>query len=228
MSEEEIKILKVLINSKDIFYYEDDFNNRIRPLVGKLLNLYEDEKEKNRYLKAQIPRGKIMNEEEKNVLEYFKNKQVYDMELVFDYIPVLLNLIEKQQKELNNLKEIEQEHKTENGLLRQELDMQIEHNKELDNILYAKQSMIDELTQNEEQLKIELGKEKENLKIAVAMLTKGTYPEENEGDNDFNKKFIAVDKIKEMKKYREFELQQEYKEFEEDAEWRTYKKILEV
>lgn len=38
----------------------------------------------------------------------------------------------------------------------------------------------------------------EKLKIAVAMLTKGTYPEKNEGDNDFNKKFIAVDKIKEI------------------------------
>ena len=50
MSEEEIKILKVLINNKDVFYYEDDFNNRIRPLLGKLLNLYEAEKEKNKEL----------------------------------------------------------------------------------------------------------------------------------------------------------------------------------
>lgn len=55
-----------------------------------------------------------------------------------------------------------------------------------------------------EELKKELAQEKEKnkeleekLKIAVAMLTKGTYPEKNEGDNDFNKKFIAVDKIKE-------------------------------
>lgn len=37
----------------------------------------------------------------------------------------------------------------------------------------------------------------EKLKISVAMLTKGTYPEENEGDNNFDKKIIAVDKIKE-------------------------------
>lgn len=40
--------------------------------------------------------------------------------------------------------------------------------------------------------------------------------------------YILKDKIKDMMKYREFELQQEYKEFEEDVEWRTYKKILEV
>lgn len=39
--------------------------------------------------------------------------------------------------------------------------------------------------------------------------------------------YISKDKIKDMMKYREFELQQEYKEFEEDVEWRTYKKILE-
>lgn len=39
----------------------------------------------------------------------------------------------------------------------------------------------------------------ENLKIATAMLTKGTYPEQKDGDNDFNKQFIAVDKIKEIK-----------------------------
>lgn len=51
MSEEEIKILKVLINNKDVFYYEDDFNNRIRPLVGKLLDLYQQEKEENRKLR---------------------------------------------------------------------------------------------------------------------------------------------------------------------------------
>lgn len=57
-----------------------------------------------------------------------------------------------------------------------------------------------------QQKELEQEKEKnkeleENLKIAVAMLTKGTYPEKNEGDNDFNKKFIAVDKIKEMKEF---------------------------
>ena len=88
MSEEEIKILKVLINNKDVFYYEDDFNNRIRPLVGKLLNLYEDEKEKNRYLKAQIPTDKIFYFSEadyvsKNEIRkrMEQTKKVYDEEM---------------------------------------------------------------------------------------------------------------------------------------------------
>jgi len=108
-----------------------------------------------------------MSEEEKKAIEiltswYNYNKKNRNKLLEADKIikvqKTILNLIEKQEKELNNLKEIEQQHKTDNGLLRQELDMQIEHNKEIDDILYAKQSMIDELTQNEEKLKIELGK----------------------------------------------------------------------
>lgn len=38
---------------------------------------------------------------------------------------------------------------------------------------------------------------------------------------------IGKDKIKDMQRYREFELQQEYKDFENDVEWKTYNKILE-
>lgn len=37
----------------------------------------------------------------------------------------------------------------------------------------------------------------EYLKIATAMLTKGTYPSENEEDNNFEKQFIPKSKIKE-------------------------------
>ena len=37
----------------------------------------------------------------------------------------------------------------------------------------------------------------ENLKIATAMLTKGTYPEQNENDNNFNKQFIPKSKVRE-------------------------------
>lgn len=88
MSEEEIIILKVLINNKDVFYYEDDFNNRIRPLVGKLLNLYEDEKEKNRYLKANIPRDKVFYFNEADYVSkkeirkrMEQTKKVYDEEM---------------------------------------------------------------------------------------------------------------------------------------------------
>ena len=48
-----------------------------------------------------------------------------------------------------------------------------------------------------------------------------------DGQESIVKRYISKNKIKDMMKYREFELQQEYKEFEEDVEWRTYKKILE-
>lgn len=43
-----------------------------------------------------------------------------------------------------------------------------------------------------EKLLKENEKQRENLKIATAMLTKGTYPSENEEDNDFEKQFVPV------------------------------------
>ena len=42
----------------------------------------------------------------------------------------------------------------------------------------------------------------------------------------FGSKEWYKDQIRQMLKYREFELQQKYKDFEEDAEWKIYKKIL--
>lgn len=42
-----------------------------------------------------------------------------------------------------------------------------------------------------------------------------------------NERYIPKDKIRDMKRYREFELQQQYKDFENDSEWKTYNKILE-
>ena len=131
LNEIELKQLKILINNKDIFYYEDDFNNIIRPLVGKLLDLYN-----------------------------------------------------KTEKELNNLKEIEQLHKEENGKLNVEIN-------ELEHTLYAKQSMIDELTHNEEKLKIELGKEKEKNK---ELITENFSLNEMKRYNQ--KHYISKDKIK--------------------------------
>lgn len=83
---------------------------------------------------------------------YYKSKPVEDI------LSVLLNLIEKQQKELNNLKEIEQSHQEENGLLRQELDMQIEHNKELETTLKQTQDSWFEDTQKLEQEKMTICK----------------------------------------------------------------------
>lgn len=52
-----------------------------------------------------------------------------------------------------NLKEIEKSHKEENGLLRQELDMQIEHSKELEATLKQTQDSWFEDTQKIEQEK---------------------------------------------------------------------------
>ena len=121
-----------------------------------------------------------MSEEEKKAIETLKGLTVYydDYSLLDEEeieendninksIQLIIDLIERLEKELNTLKEIEQAHKTDNGLLRQELDLQIEHNKELE----------------------------EKLKITVAIITKGMYPEQNEGDNDFDKQFISKDKI---------------------------------
>lgn len=60
---------------------------------------------------------------------------------------------EQLRTEVNSLKEIEQQHKTDNGLLRQELDMQIEHNKELEATLKQTQDSWFEDTQKLEQEK---------------------------------------------------------------------------
>lgn len=112
-----------------------------------------------------------MSDEEKKAIEdlkgiditYFVNGHecanfyLDEADKVSKEIELILNLIEKQQKELNNLKEIEQAHKTDNGLLRQELDMQIEHNKELEATLKQTQDSWFEDTQ-----KLEQEKEKNN------------------------------------------------------------------
>ena len=87
-----------------------------------------------------------MSEEEKkvistveNFIKYYKKNEQTGNRANLDVlgeeamaIEFILNKYDVQQKEINTLKEIEQQHKTDNGLLRQELDMQIEHNKELE------------------------------------------------------------------------------------------------
>lgn len=103
-----------------------------------------------------------MSEEEKKIVEKFKKLYLKDFNhekimnedrLSYLECALISNLIEKQQKELNRLKEIEQQHKTDNGLLRQELDMQIEHNKELKATLKQTQDSWFEDTQKLEQEK---------------------------------------------------------------------------
>ena len=181
-----------------------------------------------------------MSEEEKKAIEHLNSflnipefVWIKESELLMKNVKIVLNLIEKQQKELNNIKEIEKIHRKVNEILRVELEQEKEINKEIaiknHKIKEESNAYGEEIIRLDNELNQEKEKNKdleEKLKIAIAILTRGTYPEENEGDNDFDKQFIAVDKIKDMMKYREFELQQEYKEFEEDVEWRTYKKIL--
>ena len=159
-----------------------------------------------------------MSEEEKKAIETLKGLTVYydDYSLLDEEeieendninksIQLMIDSIEKQQKELNNLKEIEKSHKEENGKLRVELEQykglnealerSSEHvtqltaeNSDLKYQLYHKQQMIDELTQNEENLKIELGKEKEKNKEYEKQL-----------DLDYvDKNYISKDKIKEI------------------------------
>ena len=113
-----------------------------------------------------------MSEEEKKAIEYIKFK-IKDFEERYgtkittvdnEHNIIILNLIEKQQKEIEQEKE-----KTPESVRKQ---------------FETYQDKICEL--------------EEKLKIAVAMLTKGTYPEQNEGDNDFDKYYISKNKIKKL------------------------------
>ena len=121
-------------------------------------------------------------------------------------VQIVLNLIGKQYAELNNLKEIEKSHQEENGKLRVEFEKVYQ-----DNLTLAHE--------------LEQEKEKNMQLNEKNIMYKRSIPNQS-NFYDFSN-YISKDKIKEMMKYREFELQQEYKEFEEDVEWRTYKKILE-
>ena len=77
-----------------------------------------------------------MSEEEKKAIEKLKeyalckvNDNGYVEVSANGYKHTILNLIENQQKELNNLKEIEKSHQEENGKLRVELEQEKEKNK---------------------------------------------------------------------------------------------------
>lgn len=180
-----------------------------------------------------------MSEEEKKAIETLKGLTVYyddyslldeeeieENDNVNKSIQLIIDLIENQQKELNSLKEIEQLHKEENGKLRVELEQEKEKNKELENQINFNKKTV-EIAQTQilvysQGYKDGLNKETTATAIVAREL------ELNFIRQEIKHKYISKDKIKDMKKYREFELQQEYKEFEEDVEWRTYKKILEV
>lgn len=78
--------------------------------------------------------------EDKDILEFIKKEYKHckekDNVLLLLYLgdtEKIINLIEKQQKELNNIKEIEKSHKEENGKLRVELEQEKEKYKRLQN-----------------------------------------------------------------------------------------------
>lgn len=112
--------------------------------------------------------------------------------LTYNEVYLLLNLIEKQQKKLNSLEEIEQQHKTDNGLLRQELDMQIEHNKELEATLKQTQDSWFEDTQKLEQEKEKNKKLYEQNQIYVLDGSKVKL------ETHIKNNYIRKDKIKEL------------------------------
>lgn len=136
-----------------------------------------------------------MNKEEKKAVIFLKHYLEDDdvFKIANKDLRIILNLIEKQQKEL------EQE-KNKINTIKKIMSIGDITDEALFALAQTIMAELGRLEDIEEQLEQEKEKNKdleEKLKIAVAMLTKGTYPEENEGDNDFNKKFIAVDKIKE-------------------------------
>lgn len=62
-----------------------------------------------------------MSEEEKKAIDKLKRSANYFVMPIYE-TTIILNLIEKQQKEIENLKEINKEHQKLNGELRDEID----------------------------------------------------------------------------------------------------------
>lgn len=126
-----------------------------------------------------------MSEEEKKAIEHlnsFLNIPEYvwlkENELLMVNIKIALNLIENQQ--------------TDNGLLRQELDMQIEHNKELKATLKKTQDSWFEDTQKLEQEKEKNKKLYEQNQIYVLDGSKVKL------ETHIKNNYIRKDKIKEL------------------------------
>ena len=216
MSEEEIKILKVLINNKDIFYYEDDFNNRIRPLVGKLLDLYNQtqkqlnnlkeiektHKEENGKLRVELEQYKRLAEMNLKDAEEFQNNMCEHRCILYNEIEELkAGLFEEKEKN----KELEAKQIWNKGRIEE-----------------LKNELVQEKEKNNE-LEIELST-RDNINVDKLVEKYRYY---RRLADSYQANCISKDKLKDMMKYREFELQQQYKDFEEDAEWKTYKKILE-
>ena len=87
------------------------------------MGVTEEEKKAVEKLKSIV---KVHNDFMKDIKrEFINSKEIKALETA-------LNLIENQQKELTNIKEIEKAHKEENGKLRVELEQEKEKNKELE------------------------------------------------------------------------------------------------
>ena len=102
----------------------------------------------------------------------------------------VLNLIEKQQKELNNLKEIKKSHKEENGKLRVELEQEKEKNKAYhDFIMFTGGKDIKDITATK------------YIKIKQEGYLEGRQEEHQKAEEIIMRNYISKDKIKEMKEF---------------------------
>lgn len=142
-----------------------------------------------------------MTEEEKELIEKFKNLYIKDFNgepitaddrLSYIECALITNLIEKLDKELSNIKEIEKSHKEENGKLRVELEqykrlaeMNLKDAEEFqENMCEHRCILYNEI----EELKTELFEEKEKNKEYEKQL-----------DLDYvEKNFISKDRIMEL------------------------------
>lgn len=123
-----------------------------------------------------------MSEDE--IIKYIKNENEIDID-TRDFF--------KDNKESQVYKELDECIKAHHGLL---------------DLYQHKKGRIDELKQELLQEKEKNKVLDEKLKMSIAMLTKGTYPETEKGANDFDNYFISKDKIrakiKELKEKSEY------------------------
>lgn len=180
--------------------------------------IYDEQEENIREKNNKICELEFIIENQQKELEHYKRLAEMNLkdseefkENMCEHRCILNNQIMELTEELNNLKEIEKTHQKENGKLRVEFEKVYEDNLTLaheleqekeknNNLIKQLQEQNTEIQDISRQLRQEKEKNKEleeKLKIAVAIITKGMYPEQNEGDNDFDKQFISKDKIKE-------------------------------
>lgn len=142
-----------------------------------------------------------MNEEEKKAIEdlkgiditYFVNGHecanfyLDEADKVSKEIELILNLIENQQKELSNIKEIEKSHQEENGKLRVELEQEKEKNKAFYKfIMFTGGKDIKDFSATE------------YMRIRQEAYIDGRVYEEQKAEEIIMKNYISKDKIKEL------------------------------